>query len=109
MFSSLIGLAVVFAAIAVAWKVAKAGLMGLVYTINLAAVTALVAPGAYAAGKAEKALPERDLAFDFIGNQADASAFNTIVRDRMRRSRMLAMHTDLTMIATRIGRRLALA
>ncbi len=107
MLALLIKFAVLLAAIAVLWKVAGVALKGLVNIITVAAVTAVMAPVAYAAASAEKALPKRDLAFDFVGNRDDARSFNAIVRDRLRRTQMLATHPNLTMIATRIGRCLA--
>ncbi len=65
--SFLINTMLALVAIWTTWHAAKLGLKPLVYLVRMAAVTIAVAPGAYAAAKAEAAMPTRDLAFDFDG------------------------------------------
>ena len=107
MLGVLIDLALVLGTMAVLYKGSQIAAKVLVDLIRLAAVTAIVAPGARASARAEATLPARDLAFNLTGDKASAKLFNTIVEDRLARTRMAAMHPDMTPIAARIGRRLA--
>lgn len=103
----LINMMLALVAIWTAWHAARLGLKALVYLVRMAAVTIAVAPGAYAAEKAEAALPTRDLAFDFDGKQGEARLFNIIVKDRLVRTRVAAQQQDYASAATKLGRHLA--
>lgn len=89
-YKLLLDLVLVLVAIAAIWQAAKLGSQALVYLIKLAAVTVALALGVYATAKAERGLPRRDLALDFDGDSGQADRFNTIVRDRIRRTRVAA-------------------
>lgn len=86
-----------------AWWLLKAA----VHAVEWLSVMIAVAPGARAAAIAERSLPARDLAFDFDGDRTQAELFDTIVRDRLRRTRQAAQRPELTLKAARIGRQLA--
>lgn len=105
----LLNILTVLAVIAIGWQVAKHGLKGLARLVGLGAVVILVAPGAYAAAKAENSLSARDLSFDYEGNDRDAARFNIIVQDRLRRTRIAAQRPDIVWTATNFGRRFATA
>jgi hypothetical protein len=90
-----------------AWKLGALSLKGLVSLLSLGAVIGALAPGAYAAAKAELALPQRDLAFDFDGNDRDAKLFSKIVKDRLARTAMAAERPEYAWRATNIGRKFA--
>lgn len=91
----------------IAWQVSKYILKGIVSLITLGAVTLALAPKAYLAAKAERSLQPRDLAFDFHGSVADAKLFNTIVNDRLSRTRVVSEYPDQAWAATNFGRRFA--
>lgn len=107
MFSLLLNLLIIVVVIATIYQAAKLGLRGIVSLLSLSAVIAALAPGAYAAAKAEQALPTRDLSFDFEGNDRDAKLFNSIVKDRLARTRVAAQHAEHAWTATGIGRKYA--
>ena len=109
MYSLLLNLLLALVAIATIWQAAKLGLRGTVSLLSLSAVIAALAPGAYAAAKAESALPVRDLALDYEGNARDAKLFNTIVKDRLARTRVAAQHGQKAWTATNFGRKFAKA
>jgi hypothetical protein len=93
----------------IGWQLVKHGTRGLVRLLSLAAVVFAISPGAYAAARAEVSLPSRDLAFDYDGDAKSATLFNTIVKDRLRRTRIAAEYPDTTWIATNFGRRFVTA
>lgn len=105
----LIKIATILAILAIGWTLAKHGLKGAAHLIGLGAVVLLIAPGAYAAAKAEKELPSRDLSFNYDGDAAEAAKFNIIVQDRLRRTKIAAQRPDIAWTATNIGRRFATA
>lgn len=109
MYHFFLNIVLVLGAIAASVQAAKLALRAVVFVINLAVVTAILGPRAYAAAKAEAALPARDLALDFKGDGAQAKQFNTVVKDRLTRTRVAARHYRHACTATRLGRHLARA
>jgi hypothetical protein len=107
MSNILVNLLLAMAAIAIVYKAAAISLKGIVSIVSLSAVIVALAPGAYAAAKAEMALPVRDLALDYEGNAKDAKLFDTIVKDRVARTRVAAQHGEKAWRATNFGRKFA--
>lgn len=109
MDGDLLRMLLIILAVIIGWQLVKHGTKGLVHLISLSAVVIAIAPGAYAAARAETALPSRELAFDYDGDTKSATQFNTIVKDRLRRTRIAAEYPDITWIATNFGRQFATA
>ena len=107
MYERLLDLLLALAAIAAIWQAAKLGLRALVYLIRLSGVIIAVTPSAYAAAKAEKALPARDLALDFDGNERDAKRLNAVVQARLGLTKVAARYPDLAWKAVSFGREMA--
>lgn len=107
MLAPLINFILILVAIAVLWKASTIGLKAIIYAILMSHAIAQIAPKAYVAAKAERSLPMRDLAFDCVGNRADAKAFNAIVQDRLKRTAVMAEEPEMAAIAVEFGRRLA--
>ena len=107
MINILVNLLLALAAIAIVWKAGSISLKGIVSIVSLSAVIMALAPGAYAAAKAEKALPFRNIALDYEGNVKDAKLFDTIVKDRLTRTRVAAQHAEKAWRATNFGRNFA--
>ena len=103
----MLSLLLIIPAAIIAWHVARLALRALVSLLTLIAVTVALAPRAYAAAKAERSLPRRDLAFDFEGNADHAKLFSAIARDRLTRTKVAAQFPNQARIANNIGRRFA--
>lgn len=100
-----IGLALLV--LATIWQAGRLALKGAVWLVEMAVVTIVQAPIAYAAAKAEWALPKRDLAFDYEGSAAEAKLFDSIVQDRLVRTRMAHERPAMTYAVTHFSRRIA--
>lgn len=93
-----------FCAFAMLWHTAEFRLKGTAWTIRMTAFVIARAPAAYAAAKAERTLPARDMSTGFLGDRARSKAFNAIAHDRLVHSRLADRDPMMAELAARFGR-----
>lgn len=107
MAPSLIVCVVAICSFAMLWHTAGLLLKSTIWVIRMTAFTIARAPAAYAAAKAERTLPARDMSTGFLGHRGRSKAFNAIAHDRLMHSRLAYRDPRMAEFAARFGRWLA--